>query len=128
MPGNKETSITSISFWKRRPSSVDKIDYITMTVTGRKSVLLSINGNQSDMDIKVFDDLVKSLTVDCKDAFTTEFAGYKYEDTIKDYVLKFFLTIDFDDATYMALKGIMPFKQPFYQEIVKIFSPYLIEK
>ena len=47
------------------------------------------------------------------------------EDNINDFNLKFFLEIDYSNCTYLAIKGIHPFKQGNYQEIMKFFTKWI---
>lgn len=124
----KKRKIRSLSFWRRNPNSVESVYYLSIKPTkegylltgekdGKKERLLSNNE---------IDALLSLLFNDYKiDEIDEQYKAFKYEDEVNNFTLKFFLTIDFSDYTYLCIKGIHPFKQPHYQEILKTFDSLL---
>lgn len=121
-------TLVSLAFWKRKPDSVEQVDRLSIMATEEAAYELDVNGAKSHLDVPEVQHLLDTLLIDDKSAFSEEYLGYKYEDNIQNYQLKFFLTLDFSDGTYRILKGILPFKQPHYQDVISLFQPFFTGK
>ncbi len=118
-------NIQKIHFWRRSVESVEKIQYLTISPLGDAFIvqidkdttkLRTISSNEVDA-------ILKQLEQDCHLSTTPdEYRAFQYENEKNDFSLKFFLEIDYINFTYFALKGIHPFKQPYYKEIVTLFD------
>ena len=117
----KNRKIDFLSFWKRSPYSVETIDQITLSFQGQ--TVVDDKGNECDKE-KV-NALLYTLFVTCEIEKTPEqYQAFLYEDDTKDFTLKFFLVIHYNDCTYFAVKGIHPFQQPHFKDIQTAFAPY----
>lgn len=117
----EKKDVTKIIFWKRNPQSISKI--IKTIILKEDNVFYLETQNQriifSDEKINyLFDKLNNEL--DSGDI--EEYRAMKYENNENDYVLKFYLEIDFSNFTYLAIKGINPMHQKHYKEICEIFD------
>ncbi len=113
--------IEYISFWKRRPDSVEEVQSIRLNYKngsfiddkGRKYT----KSESEDLLHTLYDVLKIEETED-------SFKAFLYENDKENYQIKFFLEIAYDDATYLAIKGTQPFHQKNYKEIQTLFEPY----
>lgn len=112
--------IDYISFWRRDPLSVENIQQLKIIKSGKDFV---------KDDGSVFKDgntLLRQLeTVADIENTSKQYRAYLYEDDKSDFTLKFFLVVHFSDCTYLAVKGIHPFKQEHFKDIQNIFDQYL---
>lgn len=114
-----------IYFWKRRPTSVEQTDVLVFTRLDSKTFEADINGKETAVSKKEFDELYQRLMKECgMENVAPEYQAFLYEDDKSNFTLKFFLEIDLDNHTYVAEKGLMPFKQPYYKEIIETFSKF----
>lgn len=114
-----------IYFWKRRQSSVEQLDIASFERLDHNFYQSEINGVKKAMTPGEFDRLSKYLLEHCElGSKNREYQAFLYEDDREDFTLKFFLEIDFENHTYIAQKGLMPFRQPHYSEIIDVFAPY----
>lgn len=129
MEANK--SIREINFWKRSPTSVETVEKIKLTPKSDKSFAVRITSpaiKNKDLSVKDSEGFLAFLNqVLEKNSSNTLYEAFRYENNTSDFNLKFFLEVDYSDYTYQAIKGIHPFKQPCYQEVMKYFGN-LIEK
>lgn len=119
-------AIQSISFWKRDINSIETVEKITITKK-EGATLVKHNDCVETLPDDVFDSISDKLLIEYKEAFDKPYLCYLYEEDIHDYSVKFFLTINFVDATYYCIKGTQPFKQKHYQDILSLFKPYFIK-
>ena len=120
-------NIRCLTFWKRSPESVEAIDKLVFSPIG-DAFQLQIEQNDtrfrtldSNEVLALLSDLVNKYHIQ---EMPEEYKAFRYEDNQEDFNLKFFLEIDLNDFTYLAIKGIHPFKQPHYQEIIALFNPF----
>lgn len=114
-----------ILFWKRNIESVERIDEIVLERKENESYIKTINGTEQVSSKEEFDAHLDSLMTTCDLANTEKtYQAFLYENNPKDFAIKFFLCLYLNDHTYLAIKGLMPFKQPHYQDIVALFAPY----
>ncbi|MBQ8142660.1 MAG: hypothetical protein IJ194_05860 [Bacilli bacterium] len=121
--------IKSISFWKRDPNSVENIQRLQIKVQPKECLLTIENRGkkeESTLPIEEYKKILSYLFDDLHIEETEEkYKAFQYEDNINDFNLKFFLEIDYSNFTYLAIKGIHPFKQGNYQEIMKFFTKWI---
>ncbi len=117
-----------LSFWRRNPESVESIDRLSIE---RKDDAFLMLVSQNDAVKKIIlskeeiDSILTRLYDECKIQFVrNEYTAYRYEDNQADFSLKFFLFLEEKNFTYLAIKGIHPFKQDHYQEILHLFDSY----
>ncbi len=115
-------TIEYISFWKRNASSVDKIERVKLYVKGKKMVDEHGKSYPFSEWIALVDSLFDVLKIEETDE---NYKAFLYESDSEDFSIKFFLEIAYSDGTYLAVKGIHPFKQNNYKEIQNLFAPYL---
>lgn len=118
--------VQSISFWKRNINSIESVDRILIK-SKDGCTLVQHNQNNAVLAEDIFRKISDTLLTEYKDAFTSPYLCYLYEEDIHDYSVKFFLTVKFADATYLCIKGTQPFKQKHYQDILKLFQPFFKE-
>lgn len=119
-------------FWKRNQNSIEDIDKITITKTKDKKLELEISSldkvEKREFSSEEFYSLVDKLNHDCEIEETPDiFQAYLYENVPVNTEIKFFFCIEFTDYSYIAIKGLLPFKQPHYHDILNTFMP-LIKK
>ena len=119
-------NILSLTFWKRSPDSIEAIDKLTITKSD-KSFLMTIKENKErKLSINEVDALLTLIQKECDiDNTSEEYKAFKYENDKDNFSLKFYLEINFIDFTYLAIKGVQPFKQPHYKEIIALFNALL---
>ena len=121
--------IKAISFWKRDPNSVENIQRLQIKVQPKECLLTIENRSkkeESTLPIEEYKKILSYLFDDLHIEETEEkYKAFQYEDNINDFNLKFFLEIDYSNCTYLAIKGIHPFKQGNYQEIMKFFTKFI---
>ena len=120
--------IRSLSFWKRSPNSVESVYSLTI-VPNKKDYQLQINIDNEKKERLLSNNEVKALLSLLFDTYQIdqcpeEYKAFKYEDDVENFNLKFFLEIQYQDFTYLAIKGLHPFKQPHYQDIMALFQTY----
>jgi hypothetical protein len=120
-------NIRSLSFWKRSPESVEAIQRLSILRDGKTfQVEISLGKKTScTLNEEEFQTLLNVLEKEYHVLDTPEeYKAFKYEDDIENFNLKFFLEIQYQDFTYLAIKGLHPFKQPYYQEIMALFNKF----
>lgn len=121
--------IRSLSFWKRNPNSVESVYRLTLKPSqdGYTMVTSDENGEKKrNLSTNEVNSLLNLLFVSYDlDHTEDQYKAYKYENNPNDFNLKFFLEIDFKDYTYLCIKGLHPFKQPHFKEIMDTFSPLI---
>jgi hypothetical protein len=126
------SKLSRISFWKRSPDSVERIEKIILTPEEdgtMKAELFLPEEKLSSLSEEESRALKKALFEDLRIQETeAPYLAYLYEDSTDDFNLKFFLVAEDSDFLYLAIKGIHPFKEPHYQEIMKLFSDLIEEK
>jgi hypothetical protein len=120
-----------LSFWKRNAMSVEAIDSLSITSKDR-GYELSIHSGNKEKIRKISKEELESLLKTLLDEYDIlksdkEYKAYLYEDDKEDFSLKFFLSLTMEDYTYIAIKGIHPFKQPHYQDFLNLFKKYFEE-
>ncbi len=116
--------IASISFWRRDPNAVNKFDEVLFDCSNKKLDIK--NGSEARVQ-SLSDDKATSLKKELtslidKSKLDEEYFAHRYEDDKTDFNIKFFLTVHYFDKTYFAYKGLYPFKEAGYQEIVSFFD------
>lgn len=111
-----------IDYVKRSSTSIQNFEKICIIKEQDGYVLYKDGKQERKMSQDEFSSLVQTLLVDFKDAFIEEYYAFDYECIPENYQLKFFLKISFEDMTFIAIKGIRPFRQPHYQDIVELFK------
>lgn len=122
-------NLTSISFWKRNPNSMESVDRVNITLREKnvfeiktaseeKSTKREFSKEEADF---LLDELLDHCDIMNED---NPYRAYLYEDTVQDFSLKFFLSVELKDFSYIAIKGLHPFKQPHYREILNLFNRY----
>lgn len=115
-------SVIEIYFWKRKVESIEQFD-IFDSKRGKDGIKTTLDGKEFDFSSDEFKELSNYLLKDLDiENSNKEYQVYKYEDDKNDFSIKFFLLIEFNDCTYFAIKGTMPFKQRYYHEIVDKFT------
>lgn len=109
--------IQSVYFWKRSSSSVEEIDEVRIIKEGKNYVFHCNKVPSKEEENHFFERLIE-MTKDT----TEEFRGMKYEDDKSDFSLKFYLEITFANHTYLSVKGLFPFRQPHFKDIIDLFS------
>lgn len=124
----KANEFYKLSFWRRNPDSVESIDRL---IIERKDNEFSMIVHQKETEKKnilskeEIDSILNRLYDDCKIQFTKdEYIAYRYEDNQDAFSLKFFLLLEEKNFTYLAIKGMHPFKQDHYQDILHLFDSY----
>ena len=123
--------VTEIDFYKRRSTSISDIDHLSIckeSQNGQDYQILLNGVKKKTIPEKDFQHIVHCLLDDFKDAYQEKFLAFDYELTPSNYPMKFYLRISFDGNTYLGLKGIRPFQQTHYQDIVSLFQPMMEEK
>ncbi len=124
----KANEFYQLSFWRRNPDSVESIDQLFIERKDKDFLLLVLQNGTVKKNILSKEDVDSILTRlydDCKIQFTREeYTAYRYEDNRDDFSLKFFLVLEEKNFTYLAIKGIHPFKQDHYQDILHLFDSY----
>ena len=115
------SNIYKISFWKRSQNSIDHVNEYSLEKNKNKWSF-RFNDNESEISTKDVNNLISSLKDLKIDDASDEFKAYYYEDNKKDYSLKFLLFIEDDSHIYSGYKGLYPFKQEKYKEIVSLFE------
>lgn len=114
--------IEYISFWKRDITSVDHIECVKLSLKGKE--MTEEHGKR--YPIQEWKKIVDTLFDDLKIEYTEEqYRAFLYESDKENFAIKFFLEVAYSDGTYLAIKGIHPFKQKNYREIQNLFAPYL---
>ena len=121
--------VRAISFWKRDPNSVENIQRLRI-LPSKKDYVLSLQtkdrNEEKPFSHEEFDQLLSYLFDTLQVDKTPEnYKAFQYEDEVQNFALKFFLEIDYSNCTYLAIKGIHPFKQEHYREIMDCFSALL---
>lgn len=116
---NKEKNITSVQFWKRGTDSIEHIDTYSLEIKG-KQYILTKNKTALPFDKEKTVSFINQLTEIIQ--HEDNFFAFHYENDSTRFEIKFFLEVKFDDFTYIAIKGINPFKQPHYKEILQLFA------
>lgn len=120
-------NIRYLSFWKRSPESVEAIQRLTMLRDGKNFQVQITLGKDASRTLtqQEFQALLDALEKEYHITDTPEeYKAFKYEDDVENFNLKFFLEIQYQDFTYLAIKGLHPFKQPHYQDIMALFQTY----
>ncbi len=127
----KANELHQLSFWRRNPDSVESIDRL---IIERKDNEFSMIVHQKETEKKnvlskeEIDSILICLYDVCKIQFAKdEYRAYRYEDNQDDFSLKFFLLLEEKNFTYLAIKGIHPFKQDHYQDILHLFDSYFLK-
>jgi hypothetical protein len=123
---NTNKDIRQISFWKRSIESVERVESVVLSPnpdkTWKKTVLFP---ERKEATLTVADShkmLTFLSTVLASSKENDQYLAYRYENNQADFSLKFFLEVDYTDYTYKAIKGLKPFAQPNYKEIVSYFQ------
>ena len=119
--------VIGIDFYKRRSTSISDIDHLSIKKSGENYLVLLNDRKRKTMTEQEFKDMVHHLLVDFKDAYQEEYLAFDYELEKTNYPLKFYLRISFEGSTYLGLKGIRPFQQIHYHDIVDFFRPWMSE-
>jgi hypothetical protein len=116
-------NITAIKFWKRSAQSIEETQEVNLKYeNGSFDIVeknITLSKEESDQIIST---LLKDIDIN---SYDESYLGYKYEDDKNNFSFRFLLSISFDNATYIIIKGIKPFGQPHYKEILNLFSKYL---
>lgn len=114
--------ITEIRFWKRSAHAMNQIDEVTLQKEADSYFLITADSKR-EVPIETFVSIEKKLIED-SDIFKTKkmYLAHLYEDYPELFEIKFFLCLKYEDNTYFAIKGLFPFKQPHYQDILDLFS------
>lgn len=115
------SNIYKITFWKRSQNSIEHVNEYSLEKNENKWKL-KINKNESEIPTQDVNDLISSLKSLKLDDVSDEYKAYYYEDNKKDYSLKFLLFIEDNSHIYSGYKGLYPFKQEKYKEIVDLFE------
>lgn len=110
-----------IDYVKRSATSIQNFEKISIIKEEDVYILYKDGKKEKEISQDGFSSLIQTLLIDYKDAFTEEYYAFDYECIPENYQLKFFLKISFEDMTFVAIKGILPFRQPHYQDIVELF-------
>ncbi len=117
--------IEYISFWKRKPESVEEVQSLRLDY--QNGLFTDDKGNKYTK--KESDDLIHTLFDELKIEETEErFKAFLFENDKENYQIKFFLEVAYSDATYLAIKGTQPFHQKNYREIQSLFEPFFLKK
>lgn len=117
--------IEYISFWKRKPESVEEVQSLKLTY--HNGIFSDDKGKQYTK--KESENLIHILFDELKIEETEErFKAFLFENNKENYQIKFFLEIAYDDATYLAIKGTQPFHQKNYKEIQTLFEPFFLKQ
>ena len=116
--------IIDITYWQRSKLSISSIDKVQIDFIKQTIIVLSdkkeyVHQLSEEQFVKLEKQIKKVLN---KNNLDSKYFGHKYEDDINDFAIKFFVTINYSDKTYFAYKGMYPFRQPYYQEILNFFS------
>ena len=115
------SKVYKISFWKRSQNSIEQVnDY--QFVLNDSLWSFKYNGSEIEIDDNKIKHLISSLKELEIDNVSEDFKAYYYEDDKKNYALKFLLFIEDNNHIYLGLKGLYPFKQDKYQEIINLFE------
>ena len=116
----KSKDIRQLYFWKRGINSIEEIHKMSISFIDKEAIIKKDAKEE------------KRLTKDQIDAFLTqlspylekneEYRAFRYENDPQQVTIKFYLEIDFVNHCYFAIKGIHPFKQPYFKEILNLFS------
>lgn len=114
--------IEYISFWKRDIDSVDSIRCVRLSLNGKEMT----DNHGSKYPLSEWKRVVDTLDNVLKIEETEEqYKAFLYESEQENFTIKFFLEVAYKDGTYLAIKGIHPFKQKNYKEIQALFAPFL---
>lgn len=119
--------ITGIDYYKRSAVSIDLIDHVRIEKTDHGASLYLNDSKIRDLTDLEYSSMEKAITDLFSKAYQEKYCAFDYEVQKENFELKFYLRISYSDCIYHGLKGIRPFDQPYYQDIVNYFSP-LIQK
>ncbi len=130
---NDNKKIDSVSFWKRDPRSVGRIQNITIKLDEEGNGLYTIDksGKKSEgcyspeKTEETIDFLFKEVKIEKN---LKDYQAFSYEDSKENYAISFFLRVDYKDLTYLAIKGTNPAKEPHYKDIVSHFEKLISNK
>ena len=115
------SDVYKISFWKRSRNSIEQVNKYQFVLDSSKWSF-KFNDDNVEIEDKKINHLINSLKELNIDNSSDEFKAYYYEDDKNNYALKFLLFIEDKNNIYLGLKGLYPFKQDKYQEIVDLFE------
>ncbi len=119
--------IERIDYYKRSAFSISLIDHVRIERT-KHGASIYLNGSPiRDITVSEYSSMEKTITDLFSKAYQEKYCAFDYEVQKENFELKFYLRLSYSDCIYHGLKGIRPFDQPYYQDIVRYFSP-LIQK
>ncbi len=119
--------IVSLSFWRRDPQSVGRFQNIRINIgnDGKGEYKIDKSGKQKEglyspeKTEETIDYLFNELKIEKQ---LKDYQAYSYEDNKNNYAISFFLKVEYDDLTYLAIKGTNPANEPHYKDIVRHFE------
>lgn len=114
-------NIYKIIFWKRSQNSIEEVVDYELTFNNDKWDF-KYNGSDTSIDTDTINNLVTSIKDLDIDNISDEYKAYYYENDKNNYLLKFLLFVEDKNHIYLGVKGLYPFKQEKYQEIVDLFK------
>lgn len=116
-----------IDFYKRKSTSIEQLDHLEIVLEDQTGFIYKNGAKIDEISPETFYTWENHLTQDFKEAFQEEYFAFDYEIKDDNYALKFFLKISYTNHTFLAIKGIKPFQQIHYHDILNFFLP-LLEK
>lgn len=116
------SKIDQIHFWKRDPNSVEIIHEINFKFDKYKLITNTGITLEKEETKELLDHLYNDYDIENT---KNEYTAFLYEDDKNNFNIKFFLKITYKNGLYTAIKGILPFKQDHYNDIINLFNKYL---
>ncbi len=108
---------------------METVDRIDIHPSEKHKFQLEIHTAEKDKTVIIDDDelqnLVMNLIARCEILNVPDtYQAYLYENDVEDFSLKFYFLLELKDFTYIAIKGLHPFRQPHYHDLIDVFLPY----
>lgn len=118
-------NIVSIKYWHRKVESVEQIEKIEIKKIDKQFEISIDEKEFKPLDSKELRSILSTLNTEIDiQNYQQDYLVHIYDNDLNDLNAKFYLEVYFIDCTYIAIKGLHPFKQPKYQEIIALFENY----
>lgn len=109
-----------IHFWKRGMDSIEEIHTIDISLIDKEVIVTKDKKEEKHLTKNQIDDFLNRLSTYLEK--NEDYRAFRYENDTQQVTIKFYLEIDFVNSCYFAIKGIHPFNQPCFKEIIDLFS------
>lgn len=112
--------IKFIHFWKRGIDSIEEIHTTDISLIDKEAIVTKDKKEQKHLTENQMDAFLSQLSAYLEK--NEDYKAFRYENDTQQFTIKFYLEIDFVNSCYLAIKGIHPFNQPCFKEIINLFS------